>query len=189
MERAILVRHAESETNAAGTIGGDPPLTEAGRGQARALAARLPAIDLAATSGLRRAVETAELAAPDAPRLVVAELGEIRFGRYEGGTIDAYREWAWAAGPEEACPGDGESRLAAVGRYVRGWRTLLARPEPTVLVVAHGLVVRYVLDALAGKGPVQRADGVPSAEPFRVEAAELERAVDRLDAWTEAPRW
>src|SRR5437879_2259272 len=109
MERAILVRHAESEHNAAGTIGGDPQLTETGRAQARALGERLPPLDLAVTSGLRRAVETAELAAPDAPRLSLQELGEIHFGRYEGGSIEAYREWAWAAGPEEPCPGGGES--------------------------------------------------------------------------------
>src|SRR5207245_2343297 len=106
-------------------------------------------------------VDLPELAAPDAPRLTLQELGEIHFGRYEGGSIEAYREWAWAAGPEEPCPGGGESRLAAVSRYVQAWRALLGRPEPTLLVVAHGLVVRYVLDAVAGKGPLQRADGVP----------------------------
>jgi broad specificity phosphatase PhoE len=189
MERAILVRHAESERNAAGTIGGDPELSPVGREQARRLAERLPKVDLAVTSGLRRAVETAALAAPGAPRLDLRELGEIDFGSYEGGTIEPYREWAWSAGPEEPCPGGGESRAAAVRRYVRGWRTVLGRPEATVLVVAHGLTVRYVLDALDGRDPAQRANGVPWAEPFPVAAGELERAADRLEAWLEAPRW
>jgi hypothetical protein len=49
--------------------------------------------------------------------------------------------------------------------------------------------VRYVVDALAGADPAQRADGIPWAEPFPVEREELERAVDRLDAWTREPRW
>jgi len=189
VERAILVRHAESERNAAGTIGGDPALSAAGREQARRLARRLPPVELAVTSGFRRAVETADLSAPGVPRLELVELGEIDFGLYEGGTIEPYREWAWTAGPEEPCPGGGESRAAAVGRYARAWRTVLARPETTVLVVAHGLTVRYVLDALDGRDPAQRADGVPWAEPFPVAAADLERAAERLEGWLEAPTW
>jgi broad specificity phosphatase PhoE len=164
-------------------------LTEAGRAQARALTERLPAVDLAVTSGLRRAVETAELAAPAAPTLVLAELGEIHFGRFEGDSIESYRAWAWTAGPEEPCPGGGESRAEAARRYVEGWRAVLARPEQTLLVVAHGLVVRYVLDALDGSDPAPRVDGVPSAEPFPVRGDALERAVDRLDAWAKEPRW
>ena len=189
MERAILTRHAQSERNASGTIGGDPPLSEEGRVQARALAERLPPVELAVTSGLRRAVETAGLAAPAAPALVLAELGEIRFGQFEGGAIEPYLAWAWSAGPEEPCPGGGESRAEAVRRYVRGGRAVLERPEATILVVAHGLVVRYVLEALDGRDPPQRAGGVPWAEPFAVERGRLELAVDRLDAWSREPRW
>jgi 2,3-bisphosphoglycerate-dependent phosphoglycerate mutase len=187
--RAILLRHAESERNVAGTIGGDPSLSVAGRAQARALALRLPPVDLAVTSGLRRAEETASLAAPGPARLVLPELKEIHFGRYEGGPIEPYLEWASTAGPDEACPGGGESRAGAVRRYVRGWRTLLARPEATLLVVAHGLVVRYMLDALEGRNPAPSVDGVPWAEPFALERPDLERAVARLDAWVQNPRW
>src|ERR671930_336944 len=101
MKRAILVRHAESERNAAGTIGGDPGLSAAGREQARRPAGRAPPGDLPVTSRPGRAVETAELASPGAPRLELRELGEIDFGSYEGGRIEPYREWAWAAGPDE----------------------------------------------------------------------------------------
>jgi probable phosphoglycerate mutase len=189
VKHVILARHAESERNAAGTIGGDPPLSEGGRAQARSLAARLPAVDLAVASDFRRALETAELAAPDTPLLALPELGEIHFGRYEGGPIEPYQAWAWSAGPAEACPGGGESRVDAVRRYVRGWRTVLARPERTALVVAHGLVVRYVLDALEGRAPAPRVDGVAWAEPFPVEAERLDAAVAVLERWLEAPRW
>jgi broad specificity phosphatase PhoE len=185
----ILVRHAESEASAAGLVGLDPPLTETGRAQARALAERLPPLDLVVTSAFRRAVETAELAAPDAPRIALPELNEIGFGRFEGGDYLAYRAWAGVAGPADPSPGGGESRVDAVRRYVRAYRALLARPEETLLVVAHGLVVRYVLNALDGLDPVPLLDGVPCAEPFPLAATELARAADRLEAWAREPRW
>ena len=54
---------------------------------------------------------------------------------------------------------------------------------------AHGLVVRYVLDALEGRDPAPRVDGVPWAEPFALERPDLERAVARLDSWVQNPRW
>src|SRR5438128_364661 len=54
---------------------------------------------------------------------------------------------------------------------------------------AHGLVVRYLLNALDGRDPAPLLDGVPCAEPYELKAPELERAVDRLEAWTWDPRW
>ena len=38
-------------------------------------------------------------------------------------------------GPPTPCPGGGESRGDAARRFAAGYRTLLARPEPTILVV------------------------------------------------------
>ena len=58
---------------------------------------------------------------------------------------------------------------------MRAYRTILARPEETVLVVAHGLPVRYVLDALEGRNPAAAVAQVPYAEPFRLSAEELAR--------------
>jgi broad specificity phosphatase PhoE len=83
----------------------------------------------------------------------------------------------------------GDSRAQTVARYVRAFRTILARPEETVLVVAHGLPVRYVLDALEGRNPAAAIAQVPYAEPFRLTAEELEAAVDRLESWTLNPVW
>jgi broad specificity phosphatase PhoE len=189
MKRAILARHGESTHNTTGTLGGDPPLSKAGRDQAEALGERLPHIDLAITSGFRRTVQTAAIAAPTAPRLAVADLRDIHFGRYEGGVSAAYLQWAWTAGPAEPCPGGGESRTNAVRRYLRAWNAVLARPETTLLVVAHGLTIRYLLDARAARGPAQRAEPVPPAEPFVVERAEIEAGVTRLEAWLSDPHW
>ncbi len=193
MRTAILVRHAESAANVRGVLNGDARLdaglSEAGREQARALGARLGEVGLAVTSSFRRTAETAAIACPGAPVLELPELGEIHFGSYEGGDFPAYREWAVAAGPAEACPGGGESRVEAVRRYVRGYRFVLAREESTVLVVAHGLPIRYALDALAGCPPRPLLDDVPCAEPFEVAAVDLDRALDLLAAWAREPRW
>ena len=157
MERVVLARHGESERSVEGRTNGDPrvacALTAVGRKEARRLGVELAddPIDLCVTSEFERAQETAELALAgrDVPRLVLAELNDIRFGEFEGRPLADYRAWAHAHGPEEVVPG-GDSRAQTVARYVSAYRTILARPEETVLVVAHGLPVRYVLDARRG---------------------------------------
>ena len=196
MDRVILARHGESERSVGGLTNGDPAvrvaLTATGREEARRLGRELEgdAIDLCVTSEFERARETADLALEgrDVPRLVLADLNDIRFGEFEGRPLIDYRAWAHSHGPEEICPG-GESRAETVGRYVRGYRTLLARPEATVLVVVHGLPVRYVLDAVDSRNPAAAVAHVPYAEPFRLSAPELDAAVSRLEAWIQRPSW
>ena len=196
MERVVLARHGESERSVGGLTNGDPAvrvaLTATGREEARRLGSELAGepIDLCVTSEFERARETADLALEgrDVPRLVLAELNDIRFGEFEGRPLTDYRAWAHAHGPEDVCPG-GESRAQTVARYVRAYRTILARPEAMVLVVAHGLPVRYVLDAVEGRDPAAAVAQVPYAEPFRLSADELREAVDRLEAWVESPAW
>jgi broad specificity phosphatase PhoE len=197
VERVVLARHGESELSVVGRTNGDPAaavgLTEAGRKQARQLGGELAgeAIDLCVTSEFLRAQETADLALEgrDVPRLVLAELNDIRFGEFEGRLLTDYRAWAHAHGPEEPAPGGGDSRAQTVARYVRGYRTIQARRESTVLVVAHGLPVRYVLDAVAGRDPAAAVAQIPYAEAYRLSAAELEDAVRRLEAWSSMPAW
>jgi broad specificity phosphatase PhoE len=192
-----LARHAESERSVAGLTNGDPAaaiaLTPSGREQARRLGEELrdEAFELCVVSEFARTQETADLALDgrDVPRLVMPELNDIRFGEFEGRPLADYRAWAHAHGPEDVCPGGGESRAQTVARYVRGYRTLLARPEDGVLAVLHGLPVRYVLDALEGRNPAAAVAQVPYAEPFRLAAQELAEAVDRLEAWVRAPVW
>lgn len=196
MRRAILARHGESERSVEGLTNGDPAvrvgLTETGREEARRLGAELRGdpIDLCVTSEFERAQETADLALEgrDVPRLVLADLNDIRFGEFEGRLLVDYRAWAHTHGPEDVCPG-GESRVQTVARYVRGYRTILARPEETILVVAHGLPVRYALDALDGRNPAAAVAQVPYAEPFRLSAEELASAVGLLEAWVRSPAW
>jgi broad specificity phosphatase PhoE len=197
MDAIILARHGESELSVVGRTNGDPgtpcALTDTGREQARRLGHLLRGDDLGlcVVSEFQRAQETADLAleSRDVPRLVLPELNDIRFGDFEGHALTEYRAWAHAHAPEEPAPGGGDSRAETVRRYIRAYRMILARPEETILVVAHGLPVRYVLDAVAGSNPAAAVEQVPYAEPFRLTVDELETAVDRLAVWAASPFW
>jgi broad specificity phosphatase PhoE len=199
VESAILVRHGESEFSARGSVSGDPqvacPLTAVGREQARRLGRLLAGeeIDVCVTSEFPRTVETAELALAerDVPRVVFPELNDPRAGAFEGGEFAEYLTWARApsTGSGDRPPGGGESRRALVARYARGYRKVLRRPEHTVLVVGHSLPTSYVLEALDGRGPSRVIPLIAYAEPHRVSAADLERAVGRLEDWSRAPTW
>jgi broad specificity phosphatase PhoE len=197
VRRFLLVRHAESELGALGLVDGDPgranALSEIGREQAEKLRARLEGepLGLAVTTRLQRTRETADLALEgrDVPRLVVEELDEIRFGRWEQQPFEEYAAWAWTAGPTERAPGDGESRQEVAARFAAGWRRVLERPEQIVLAVVHGLTVRYTLDAAQGLVPTQRADQVALAEPYELSEGELRAAVEALRRWAQTPAW
>lgn len=173
-------------------LNGDPAvhvaLTERGEEQARALGAAVGQVDLAAHTSFGRTRHTAELAWPGTPLLAVPDLDEIQFGRWEATRwSEGYEEWARSAGPDEACPGGGESRVDAARRYVRGFRTLLERPEERLALVAHGAQVRYLLLAAGGGGPVRILEHVSPAEPHRLELGDVERALEVLERWLAAP--
>ena len=146
----LLLRHGETALSAQRRFAGrgDAPLTETGRRQAAAAAARLAArggIDMIVTSPLQRARRTAEAVAEatGAPVTVDDGLVETDFGEWEGLTFaEAMARWpeeisAWLASAEVAPPG-GES-LATVARRVLGaLDRLLAAPGPgTLLLVSH----------------------------------------------------
>lgn len=192
MELVILARHGESEFSARAAVNGDLavtcPLTPAGEEQARRLGEELAgqAIDLCVTSEFERTRQTADLALAerDVPRLVVPELNDPRVGSFEGRPLDEYRAWNWAHGSSEEPPGGGESRSSVAARFARGFRTVLERPEQTILVVIHSLPIAYILGE-----PQQRMPMVEYVRPHRLPADELRAAVERLEAWCAAPSW
>jgi probable phosphoglycerate mutase len=194
VRRLLAARHGESEYSLAKLVNGDPgvacPLTEAGRAQARALGAALAGerVDLCAVTEFERVRETAELALEgrDVPFLVVPELNDPRYGVFEGGPLDVYREWVWGKGPLDA-PEGGEHRGALAERYARGLRILLDRPEEAILLVAHSLPLAYLRDAAEGRPPATRSDQVPYASVLGLRRAEVERATRVLEEWARAP--
>jgi broad specificity phosphatase PhoE len=197
VERALLVRHAESVFSARGLATGRVdvrcPLSERGEAQARALAEELANehIDLCVTSELERTRQTADIALTDraVPRMVVPELNDPLYGRYESGPLDAYIAWALANDSAAEPPGGGEQRQKLVARYAAGFRRLLERPERTILIVTHSLPVAYVLMARAGSDPAPRVPLVEYAKIHAISAHELAHAVARLEGWCAAPTW
>ncbi len=197
MESAILVRHGESVFSARGLATGRVdvrcPLSEEGVAQARALADELASaeIDLCVTSELERTRQTADLALAGrtVPRIVLPELNDPLYGRFESGPLDAYRAWALANDSATEPPGGGEPRQAIVARYAAGFRTILERPERVILVVTHSLPIAYILMALSGRDPAPSVPLVEYAKAHTLGADELQRAVARLEAWHGAPTW
>jgi broad specificity phosphatase PhoE len=197
VETLLLVRHALAVSNRDGLASGTSPgegLTPEGVEQARKLGELLAdeAIELGVATEYLRTQETLEhaLAGRHVPRIVVPELNEIRFGSFDGGLLTEYRAWAGAESPSLEAPGGGESRAQAAGRYARGLRVVLARPEPTALVVTHALAVRYIVDAAEGlvPAPLMLAP-VDHGFPHRLAATDVEKAADLLEAWSGDPRF
>lgn len=194
MDRLVVARHAEAESNLGETVSGvvpGGPLTPAGLEQARALGRALAGepVDLAVVTEFRRAQETADAALDgrDVPRLVLPGLNEVRFGGFEGGLLSDYRRWAWKAPADAPCPGGGESRGDAAGRYARALGVLLERPEGLILAVSHAVPIRYLLRAAEGLPPTARVESVPYAEPFALDAARVRGAVTFLQEWSRNP--
>ncbi|MGH3117557.1 MAG: histidine phosphatase family protein [Gaiellales bacterium] len=195
MERALFVRHGESEFSVKALVNGDPavscPLTKLGVQQARQLGERLAGepIGLCIVTEFGRTQETADLilAGHDVPRLVVPELNDPYYGAFEGRGLADYRAWAATHGPEDVPPGGGESRVAIVMRYLRGFRIVRERPETSVLVVCHSLPISYALAAADGRMPRAKVPIITYAEPHVLYVDQLTEAVERLDAWTRNP--
>lgn len=159
-ERQIwLARHGETEWAKAGRHTGrsDIPLTDLGRRQAKALAARVAGAPFAMvlTSPRSRATETARLAGfPDAN--VEPDLGEWDYGEFEGRTTADIRteipDWTIWTGPWRK--GEG---VEDVGR--RADRVIERCLDPAVdgdvLLFAHG----HLLRVLAARWVRLPADG------------------------------
>ena len=164
-----MARHGESVFSARGLLNGDPAvpggLTARGVEQARALGEALAGepLELCVTSGFQRVEKTADevLRGRDVPRLVVPGLADPRYGPFEGRSLAEFRVWASQASSAESPGSGGESRQAIVERYARSFRALLARPEDSILVVAHSLPIAY---ALAGRNGVPPSPNVPLVE-------------------------
>jgi 2,3-bisphosphoglycerate-dependent phosphoglycerate mutase len=193
VERAILVRHAESAASAKGLLNGDPyryvPLTKTGTEQARRLGERLRGepIDLCITSRFPRTRETADIALEGrpVPRLVIRELDDVRVGDFEGKPVEELRRWQGVNPPTAEPPGGGESRVESILRYCDAYRMLLLREEPSLLVVTHGLPVTAVLLCMRGEDIPLTLEGVQAepADPHTVTPNELEGAIQHLREW------
>lgn len=197
MRTLILARHGQAVSNEGGgtascTVPGEG-LTQEGRAQARRLGAALASqpIDLGVATELCRTQETLELALDgrEVPTILVPELNEIDFGRFDGRPLDEYRGWAFTAPPDEPAPAGGESRAGAAERIANGIRRLLEREEDVILLVGHALVLRYILDAAHGIAPAARMTPLGHAVAQYLSREQAQAAAELLEAWARAPRF
>jgi broad specificity phosphatase PhoE len=154
-DRLILVRHGESTWNAEKRLQGqlDPPLSERGREQSRALAAVVNGVpdDRVVCSDLSRARETAELIGLR-PGRFDERWREIDVGSWGGRTaeeIDAQGDELtnWRGGPRRAP--DGEPWEAFAARVSGALDELIAACGPWI-VVSHGGCIRVATAHVTG---------------------------------------
>ena len=173
--RVLLVRHGQSEWNAAGRWQGqaDPPLSDVGRAQARSAARSLGALDAVFASDLQRATETAAIIAGElgvGPVIVDPDLRERDAGEWSGLTRaeieDRYPGYLTAApsfGPgHERRPPGWETDDSVRDRALRALAAIAAAVggEPgrhrDVLAVTHGGLIYVVEHHLGHEGPIPR---------------------------------
>ncbi|MFP3902322.1 MAG: histidine phosphatase family protein [Acidimicrobiia bacterium] len=148
--RVLLVRHGQSEWNAAGRWQGqaDPPLSELGRIQAREAARALGTVDAIWSSDLQRASETALIIAHDlgiGPVVIEADLRERDAGAYSGLTRDEIEELFPGYLAERRPPPGWEAQDALVARALRALRRIAAEvPGGDVVAITHGGVIYAV---------------------------------------------
>jgi len=149
-----LVRHGQTEYNRQGLFQGssDVPLNDTGRDQAHVALDTVPPVDwdLAMSSSLSRAEETARIIAEDhdipfagtEPRLV-----EIDWGAAEGNPVAEMEERY----PGRTFPGR-ETTQSVVDRAAAALEDLAEQhPGKNVLVVAHGTLIRLLLSGVTGE--------------------------------------
>ncbi len=146
-----LVRHGESEANAARRYAGqtDSPLTERGRRQAEAVAAALRdvSLDRVISSDLSRARDTAAVIASEhgLEVEVFPELREVDVGEAAGRRIVKRTDNFDVAGRFVQWPG-GESLEQVASRVLSALdRIVAASPGKTVCIVGHGGVTRILI--------------------------------------------
>ncbi|MDO5534683.1 MAG: histidine phosphatase family protein [Propionibacteriaceae bacterium] len=163
--KLVLVRHGQTDSNAAGRFQGqqDVPLNRIGRSQADAVAERLVRMKPArvVTSDLLRAHATAEaIAGASGVGVTIDErLREIHVGSWQGRTsveVAAENPWfedALAAGRDFRRSETGETAAEAGERVAAALSDLAdAHPLETTVVVGHGLALRVGMSLFLGLG-------------------------------------
>lgn len=171
--RLYLIRHGATMLTAEDRFAGatNIALSDEGRRQAAALAARLKSVQLSAiyASPLDRTMETASiLAAPHHLEVQPRDgLREISHGRWEGMTraevLEAYPEEvaAWDEDPYTFAPAGGESGLAVTARALPPLMDIYAAHRGEhVAIVSHKATIRLVISSMLGFDPRRYRDNL-----------------------------
>jgi len=174
----FLARHGETEWNRAGRWQGqtDIPLSDAGRAQARAMAACLAGRGVADVhaSDLQRAIETAEIVCGVLGLASLkrdARLRERGFGCFEGLTREECAErhaeaWARYLADRRSTPPGGEPQVEVAARVVAALTEIARAPragggdgDGATLIVSHGGTIRTFIHEVTGAAPPPLENG------------------------------
>lgn len=199
--RLVLVRHGESEGNAADRFTGrlDVGLSDLGRNEAKAAAIAIAdsgmLIDVAFTSVMARARQTSSLIMQKAGRRGVPEIGdpslnERDYGALTGLTkLQAFEKWGRSHVEEwrRSCPiapPEGESLRDTGARvwlfYLRGILPVILEGQ-VAMVVAHGNSLRALTMAIEGISAENVVDlEVPRCAPVAYQFDRYSRVTTRV---------
>lgn len=157
MKHVYLIRHAlpdfpGGERMCLGRT--DIPLGPEGLAQARAMAKTLPPVSRVYSSPLRRAVQTAQ--AVGSP-VILEGLQELSAGEWDGLTFreiqKRYPELYAARGLDKTLPlPGGEPEEAGLARFLRAMARAAEDAPGDLAVVAHGCVLRLLLNHISPPG-------------------------------------
>lgn len=149
-----IIRHGQTDWNVRQLLQGrsDNPLNDTGIAQARAAAGRFRGIRWARvyTSPLIRAIQTANIIAPDVVPIVDDRLIEMDYGPYEGTdltrlppeVLDFFRNFAHVPAPE------GMEQLSQVTARVGSFLEEIKDLEGDILISTHAIAMKGLLEYL-----------------------------------------
>ena len=149
-----IIRHGQTEMNSRHALQGrsDFALNEVGLAQAREAAEKLRGVrfDRVYSSPLRRAVQTAELLAPDAEIVIDERLIEMDYGPYEGADLHNlppeiltfFSDFTHNPAPA------GMEQLTAVVARVGAFLEELRFNEENILISTHAIAMKGILEYL-----------------------------------------
>lgn len=158
-----LMRHGQTDWNAKGKMQGwsDPPLNALGIEQARNAAEKLKKeeIEIIYASDLKRSKKTADIVGGtlDVPVHYTKRLREMNLGKAEGvkkTDLEAKFSYSYQAFNDINCPDrydvhypNGETIGEVQQRFMKFFTKLLEEPEQKVLLITHGMLIRFFMES------------------------------------------
>ena len=151
-----IIRHGQTELNSKNALQGrsDYPLNDAGIQQAREAATALQNLgirfDRVYTSPMIRAIQTAEIVAPDIERVIDERLIEMDYGPYEGTDLnnlppellEFFQDFAHNPAPE------GMEQLSSVVERMGAFLEEHRRSKDHILISTHAIAMKGALEYL-----------------------------------------
>ncbi len=154
MQEITLIRHGKTAGNSEKRYIGltDEHMTFDGKQEIRMR--HYPEADIVFSSPMHRCIRTAEIIYPSADIIVIDELKETDFGRFEGKNYTEladdpeYISWIESGG-EDPFPG-GESRMQAEQRVMIGFNRLLelSGDSKKISAIVHGGTIMAILSRI-----------------------------------------